>query len=122
MATSNGKRGNGEGSLRQDPKSERWIAQYFDADGHRRKRSTGTTNRRDASEILAGWTKEVHGVRAGLIDADAIRRRDELGQPLADHVRDYFERFSTKPRTKDARREAVRASATAPTAPRPARS
>lgn len=100
MATSNGKRGNGDGSLRQDPKSERWIAQYFDADGHRRKRSTGTTNRRDASEILAGWTKEVHGVRAGLIDADAIRRRDELGQPLADHVRDYFERFATKPRTK----------------------
>ena len=93
-------RGNGEGSLAQDPKSKRWIAHYFGADGRRRKRSTCTTNRRDASEMLAGWTKEIRDVRAGLIDPDAIRRRDERARPLREHIREYFECFKTKPRTK----------------------
>ena len=80
-------RGNGDGSLAQDPKTGVWIAWYFDADGRRRKRSTGRTNRREAEEILARWVKEVRDVRAGLVDPAAIRRRDELRRPLRDHVR-----------------------------------
>lgn len=93
-------RGNGDGSLAQDPKSGVWIARYTDADGRRRKRSTGRTHRRDAEELLAKWTREVREIRDGLVDADDLRRRDERSRPLADHVRDYFESFSTKPRSK----------------------
>ncbi len=92
--------GNGDGSLAQDPKSGRWIAFFHDADGVRRKRSTGTTNRRDAGELLARWVKEVRDIRSGLVDPDALRRRDERARPLADHVRDYFASWATKPRTK----------------------
>ncbi len=93
--------GNGDGSLVKDPKSGRWIAFFHDADGVRRKRSTGTTNRRDAAELQARWVKEARDVRAGLVDPDAIRRRDERARPLADHVREYFESWRTKPRTKN---------------------
>ena len=96
-------RGNGDGSLAQDAKTGIWHAWYFDADGRRRKRSTGRTNRRDAAELLARWVKEVRDVRAGLIDPDAIRRRDELRRPLRDHVRDYFDAFNTTPRSTNAR-------------------
>ena len=92
--------GNGDGSLAQDPKSGRWIAFFHDADGVRRKRSTGTTNRRDAGELLARWVKEARDIRSGLVDPDALRRRDERARPLADHVRDYFASWATKPRTK----------------------
>lgn len=95
-------RGNGDGSLAQDPRSRVWIARYAGADGRRRKRSTGRTNRRDAEELLAKWTREVREIRDGLVDADELRRRDERARPLADHVRDYFESFTTKPRSKNA--------------------
>ncbi|MCE2884916.1 MAG: hypothetical protein LW806_08470, partial [Planctomycetaceae bacterium] len=93
-------RGNGDGSLAQDPRSRVWIAWYFDAEGRRRKRSTGRTNRRDAEELLAKWTREIRDVADGLVDADDLRRRDERARPLAEHVRDYFEHFTTKPRSR----------------------
>ena len=93
-------RRNGDGSLSLNPSSCLWIASYFDADGRRRKRSTQRTNRRDAEELLAKWTREIRDIRDGLLDGDAVRRRDELARPLVDHVRDYFESFETKPRTK----------------------
>lgn len=92
-------RGNGAGSLVQS-KSGRWIAWYFDSFGRRVKRSTRTTNRRDAERMLGEWTRETELVRAGVLDGDQLRHRDELTRPLADHVRDYFESFKTKPRTK----------------------
>jgi integrase len=94
------RKGNGTGSLAQDGKSRRWIAWYLDADGVRRKRSTGTTNRRDAEHLLATWTQEVQRVRAGLIDPDELRRRDERLRPLSAHVAEYFGAFGMKPRTK----------------------
>jgi integrase len=93
-------RGNGDGSLTQDPKSGVWIAWYHDADGKRRKRSTRRTFRRDAEELLAKWMREEANVRDGLVDPDAIRRRDQRARPLADHVREYFDNWRTKPRTK----------------------
>ena len=93
-------RGNGDGSLAQDAKTGIWHAWYSDADGRRRKRSTGRTNRRDAEELLAKWTREIRNIRDGLVDADDLRRRDERARLLADHVRDYFEHFSTKPRSR----------------------
>jgi integrase len=93
-------RGNGDGSLAQDAKTGIWYAWYHDADGRRRKRSTGRTNRRDAEELLAKWTRETRNVRDGLVDADDLRRRDERARLLGDHGRDYFEHFSTKPRSK----------------------
>lgn len=92
--------GNGAGTLVQDPKSGRYVAWYFDASGRRKKRSTKTTNRRDAERMLATWTEEIAQVRGGLVDADDLRRRDERARPLADHVWDYFGHYVTKPRSR----------------------
>ena len=88
-------RGNGDGSLSQDPKSGVWIAFYFDADGRRRKRSTKTTNRRDADTLRARWAKEVRDVRAGLVDPDALRRRDESGVSMLHSEPRFAKRTST---------------------------
>lgn len=93
-------RGNGDGSLTQDKRSGLWTAWYFDADGKRVKRATGRTNRRDAEELLAKWTRETRDIRAGLLDPDAMRRRDERARALADHVREYFEAWNLKTRTR----------------------
>jgi integrase len=92
-------RGNGDGSLTQDPKSGVWIAWYHDADGKRRKRSTRRTFRRDAEELLAKWMRDEANVRDGLVDPDAIQRRDQRVRPLADHVREYFDSWRLKGRT-----------------------
>jgi integrase len=97
------RRGNGAGSLVQDPRSKRWIARFHDAYGKRISRSTKTTNRRDAERMLAKWTGEIGLVHAGLVDPEDVRRRDERTRPLADHVREYYAHFTTKPRTKQSR-------------------
>jgi len=94
-------RGNGRGSL---TKSERgvWIVWYHDADGRRRKVSSGSTNKRDAELLLQSLLSDVLRVRAGILDPDALRRRDEKTRPLEEHARDYFAAFSKKPRSKQA--------------------
>jgi integrase len=97
------RRGNGAGSLVQDPGSKRWIARFHDAYGKRVTRSTKTTNRRDAERMLAKWTEEIGLVHAGLVDPEDVRRRDARTRPLADHVREYYAHFTTKPRTKQSR-------------------
>jgi len=96
-------RGNGSGSLAQDPSSGVWIAFYTDADGRRRKRSTRTKTRRDAELLLATWTKEIRDIRAGLVDRDAVRRKSERSRKLRDHVREYYSAFCSKGRTKQSR-------------------
>jgi integrase len=87
----------------QDPGSKRWIARFHDAYGKRVTRSTKTTNRRDAERMLAKWTEEIGLVHAGLVDPEDVRRRDARTRPLADHVREYYAHFTTKPRTKQSR-------------------
>ncbi|WP_295449106.1 site-specific integrase [uncultured Thiodictyon sp.] len=46
--------------LYQRPGSPFWWATWTDRTGHRTRRSTRTTNRRDAEAILAGWRLEAH--------------------------------------------------------------
>ncbi len=43
--------------------STHWYASYTDAQGQRRRRSTGTDNRREAEAILAQWKTEAHQQR-----------------------------------------------------------
>ena len=41
-------------------------------------------------------------MKAGILDADALRRRDQKARPLEEHARDYFAAFSKKPRSRQA--------------------
>jgi integrase len=94
-------RGNGRGSLTKS-KSGVWSVWYFDADGRRRKVSSRSTNKADADRLRESLLSDVLRVKAGILDADALRRRDEKARPLEEHARDYFAAFSKKPRSKQA--------------------
>ncbi|MFO1351545.1 MAG: site-specific integrase [Gammaproteobacteria bacterium] len=49
--------------LYQQPKSRYWYASYTDGSGIRTRRSTGTTDRREAEALLAKWRLQVHRER-----------------------------------------------------------
>ncbi len=85
-------RARGTGSLSRS-RSGNWIARWIAADGRERKRSTGTSDRRDAEAILAGWLQREARVRAGLEAPDAERKAEELARPLQAHLADYLEAF-----------------------------
>ena len=59
---------------RQD--SPYWWASYTDASSHRTRRSTGTTDRKEAEALLAKWRLEAH--RAEKWDEQPNRTFDEL--------------------------------------------
>jgi integrase len=82
----------GTGSLARS-NGGKWVARWIAADGRERKRSTGTSDRRDAEAILAGWLQREARVRAGLEAPDAERKAKELARPLREHLADYLEAF-----------------------------
>ncbi len=43
---------------------------------------------------------EVERIREGLVDPEALRRKRELERPLCEHIRAYFEKFKTTPRSE----------------------
>lgn len=94
-------RGNGRGSLTKSRKGV-WVVWYYDADGRRRKVSSRSTVKRDAERLLESLLADVLRVKAGILDADALRRRDEKARPLEEHARDYLAAFSRKPRSRQA--------------------
>lgn len=49
--------------LYKQPESSQWYASYTNAEGQRRRRSTGTDNRREAEAILSQWKSEAHQQR-----------------------------------------------------------
>ena len=58
-------RARGTGSLSRS-KGGPYVARWTGADGRSRKRSTGTSDRRDAEAILASWLQREARVRMGL--------------------------------------------------------
>lgn len=54
------------GTLYRRKSSPKWYGEFTDATGARVQRSTGTTNKRDAAAILAGWESTANSERHGL--------------------------------------------------------
>jgi hypothetical protein len=67
-----------------------WIARWFDHDGQRKERSTGTTDRAAAERILAKYVNDSALRREGVIDARADRYAEADRRPLADHVDEWI--------------------------------
>jgi integrase len=85
-------RDRGTGGLRREPNGK-WTMRFMGADGREVKRSTGTTDRRDAEAILARALQREARVRQGLEAPGAQRMADELSRPLREHLDDYLEAF-----------------------------
>jgi integrase len=78
--------------LRREPNGK-WTMRFTGADGREVKRSTGTTDRRDAEAILAQALQREARVRQGLEAPGAQRMADQLARPLREHLAEYLEAF-----------------------------
>lgn len=85
-------RDRGTGGLRREPNGK-WTMRFMGADGREVKRSTGTTDRRDAEAILAQALQRQARVRQGLEAPGAQRMADELSRPLREHLDEYLKAF-----------------------------
>lgn len=67
----------------------RWTIAWFDHEGNRREKASGTTDKRLAERIASDWSdRELERVR-GLVDPVAERLSAERTRPLAEHFDDY---------------------------------
>ena len=82
-------RSKGAGSLFKRGGRGPWVASWYDHTGTRREKSTRTTDKRAAEQILAKIVAEsalrVHGV----IDPAQDRYRDQRGRPIGDHLEEF---------------------------------
>ena len=85
-------RDRGTGGLRRELNGK-WTMRFTGADGREVKRSTGTTDRRDAEAILAKALQREARVRQGLEAPGAQRMADQLSRPLREHLDAYLEAF-----------------------------
>ena len=66
--------------------ADTYTAQYFDADGKRRKAPTGAPDKATAERIAARIESEVAERRRGLIDPAAERIANEARRPIPEHL------------------------------------
>lgn len=80
------KRANGDGSVfKRSPKGRWWIS-WYDENGVRRQRSSGTTDRRLADRILREQTERVRMIREGLIDTRAEAMVEIARSPIGEVI------------------------------------
>jgi len=89
---SNARRARGTGGLRKGTNGA-YIARFTTADGERVKRSTGTTDRKDAEAMLAAWIQREARIGRGLEAPGAERVQREAGRSLREHLDEYLEAF-----------------------------
>lgn len=85
-------RDRGTGGLRRELNGK-WTMRFMGSDGREVKRSTGTTDRRDAEAILAAALQREARVRQGLEAPGAQRMAGQLSRPLREHLAEYLEAF-----------------------------
>ena len=95
-----GKRGNATGNLSKQTPKGNWIGRYYDHEGRRRKRSTGTTDKAAAERILREWIAAAALRREGVIDAKADGYAEADRRPVADHLADYRSDLLNRGRTR----------------------
>ena len=83
-------RSHGTGSLFKRKGGGPWIASWYDHNGKRRERSTGTTDKAAGLRIVGKYVADAALRRSGVIDATKDRFAVEGRKPLAEHVRDYI--------------------------------
>lgn len=69
----------------------KYTASYFDENGKRVERSTGTSDRDAAHQIAARWETEVALKRLGIIDPALARVKDHNATPIGTHVTAYLD-------------------------------
>ena len=86
------RRGNGQGTLfkRAQSGDGPWIAKWYDQDGKRRQKSTGTTDKAAAKRILQKRVEEVALRKAGVLDARQESLSAEMRKPLSSHIDAYM--------------------------------
>jgi ribosomal protein S3 len=73
-----------------------YIVSYFDHTGHRREKSSRTTDRATAERIANQLEAGVALRREGIIDARADRLSREARRPVAEHLRDFIANLDAK--------------------------
>jgi integrase len=68
----------------------KYVASFFDENGKRVSRSTGTTDYDAACQVAARWDTDVALRRHGVIDATQARVADQNRQHIKEHVADYL--------------------------------
>lgn len=85
-------RAKGTGNLSK-ASNGKWMMRFTGADGRAKKRSTGTTDRRDAEAILSRDLQQVARIKQGLEAPSEQRTADQLSRPLSEHITEYLEAF-----------------------------
>ena len=89
-------RSRGTGTLFKRNERGPWIARWFDHDGKRKERSTGTTDRAAAERILAKRIADAALRRDGVVDARADRYAGAERFPLSEHIVDWEAALAAK--------------------------
>ncbi len=66
-----------------------WQAAWFDHEGVRQERATGTTDKRLAERIAQHWADEALERKRGLVDPTAERLAEHRTTPLGEHIADF---------------------------------
>ena len=84
------RRRNGTGTLIRRKQGGPWIAQYYDAGGRRRQRSTRTTSRSDAERLLTAWTERAILERQGLVAPEGGTHEQRMARlPFSEHLQAF---------------------------------
>jgi len=71
-------------------KSRNYTLQYTDENGVMRRKASGTSDKRLATQLRDKEVDRVRKIRSGLVSPTEERMRDESRKPLAGHVADYL--------------------------------
>ena len=69
----------------------KYIASWFDENGKRLNRSTGTTDCDAAHQIASKWETDAALRRQGVINPSQARVADHSLRPVGEHIREYLE-------------------------------
>jgi len=90
------RRGNRAGSLFRRKPSGPWLASWYDHDGRRQTRSTGTTDKAAAERILAKRVNDAALRREKVIDARAESIGKQAHRPIGEHLTDWRSALEAK--------------------------
>src|SRR4051812_32744972 len=68
---------------------DRWTISWFDHEGHRREKASGTSDKRLAERIAGEWENREIEREQGLVDPVAERLAAQRGRPLSEHFDEY---------------------------------
>jgi integrase len=77
-------------------KKSNWIAEYTDHTGERVQKSTRTTDKKTAQQILDHWKNEAALRSSGRIDADSERAKQQSLRPLTEHRDEWLRSLRAK--------------------------